>query len=85
MCFVTFWISLELQTENLLIALKRAHNRSSAWLACFGAKDLLEVVLQETLVRLFSGKQFERLTENLLFTLKCAHAEAVSKGKVMFR
>ena len=51
-----FWISLELQTENLLITNERAHDSSSARLACLVAKDLLEVVLQETLVRPFSGK-----------------------------
>ena len=55
-----FWISLELQTENLLMTNERAHDISSARLACLVAKDFLEVVLQETLVRPFSSKQFER-------------------------
>ena len=54
-----FWISLELQTENLLMTNEHAHDISSARLACLVAKDFLEVVLQETLVRPFSGKQFE--------------------------
>ena len=40
-----FWISLELQTENLLLTNERAQDSSSARIACLVAKDLLEVVL----------------------------------------